>query len=279
MPPKKIAPMVGEQPLDGIPVDLVPPPILPESKNLTARNAFSRLATPEYWGLDLARYADITPKMIDRADPPKFRKDLIDTPVDRGFAAGFLPLDEPYTRVALTPTEYGMITRSPKHLGKATVGRALAKQIDETPSMVDRDRASRHGQHLLEAMLKGMQAYVDTLDSDTAMLQRFREAATYHWYSRGQEATLRTDMQWIHDRMFGNMFAALRYQRGWTPEKEDLARRALEMRLFFRRSHNMHTLEWVKLFDLNLEHTGYKKGLFGDRIVKTKQIIEQPQDS
>lgn len=244
-------------------------------RDMGSWNAFARVATPEYWAMDPANYGDITPEMVALADPDRFQKDLVGRNVNGEFSVGFRPFHEPYTRVALTESEYQLITRSPVSIGRAAVSHSLSGRVNEVPTQVDKDRATRHGIHILEAKLEGMRLYIGALAKDAGLLERYTEAATHHWMARGKEGRMRVEAQDMRDRIIGNMFVALRYQRNWTPDQEDLAKRSLDVRLFFNRGNNAHIQEWLKLFRLNTYYNGYKQALFSDRIWQTEKTIKQ----
>ena len=270
MPPMK--PGSGEQRLPGF-------------RDMSSRNAFARAATPEYMGLDPVDYDDIDERMIELADPERLRSSLIFTPSSRinhfDFGVTYVPDEERIpVRIALTPDEYSLIPRDVGSLSRAVVSRTLKLRVDKVDFMASNDAASRSGVHALEAKEKAMTDYIEgTLSPDINKVRWLREAVSHPGYWRAREGDMRTTLRWVHDHLFKDIFVAIRHQRGWTPAQEDLARRAVNWRLYFDRNHNHHLKNWDDMLKLDLSYLGHKKGLFLDRVIAVQRTIEQIQES
>jgi hypothetical protein len=268
-------PDIGEVQLPGM-ADITQP-----VRDLSSRNAFARAVTPEYWGLDSSQYVDIDSHMLDLAAPANLRESLIDVPKGSQFAVSYIPGQESRpVFIALTPTEYSLVVRHVPALAMAAISHTLASRRGRKNYTTDIKAATRSGVYALENRKKAMETYLrDTLERDTALLNRLAEAAKHPGYWRMPESDMRIGLSWVLESVFGDMLTAIRYQRQWTPEQESLAKRTIEKRLFFERQRNQHIQNWRDMFSLDLEYIGNKEALFKDRIWKAGKTIAQKNDS
>ncbi len=239
------------------------------------RVTFSRLATPQYWGLKPEDYADLTPDMLTAANPDKFRSNLIN-PIERGrFVYVHKSYPEPFSFVALSPGEYNSIILSPAALNSRSVARYLADRTGYFQPPPDREKAERAGMHVVERRLELVQRHIPILDSYVAILVRFAEAARYPGSNRGKSLQKRAEGEVLRGIIMPDMFEALTEQRRWTPTQLDLAKRSLERRLFFERQGNKHFGVWRNLLRLLIDYNNAKRGAFLDSIHRSQQEIEK----
>ncbi len=119
-----------------------------------------------------------------------------------------------------------------------------------------------------------METYLqNSLLREDARLKRLDEAAKNRGFWRMTEGEMRIELSWVLESVFGNMLTAIRYQRQWSPDQENLAMRAIEKRLFFERQRNQHIRNWRDMFALNIEYLGNKQALFKDRIWQAEKTI------
>jgi hypothetical protein len=255
--------------------------IFQPERNLSSLNSFARAATPEYWGLDPGDYADITPHMLELVETSNLHKSLIGVPKVSQFSVGYLPgLESRPVFIALTPTEYSLIARYVPGLATAAVSQTLKSRRIMKNNIVDTNAAKRSGVHALEGRQAAMETYLkNSIQRDQVLLEKFAEAAKNPSRWRMRESEMRVQLGWVMESVFGDMFTTIRYQRQWSPGQEDLARRAVERRLFFERQRNQHLQYWRDMFSLNLEYSGNKQALFLDRIWQTKQLIAKKKDA
>jgi len=269
MPPKR--PALGESPFPGM--ANLPGPV----RDLKSRNSFERAATPEYWGLDQANYADLDQQAVDLAAPSELEPSIIGVPRGSHFESSYSPANTRGTlSVALTPVEFGRVTRSVPALGRAVASRTLSGRPARADFVSDQQAATRSGTHALREKLRVMQTYSQTLASDADRLASFTQAAKPGGeYGRAHmpEAEMRMEMTWIQQHIFGDMFLAMRSQRRWTPEQEDVMRRAVDWRLFFDRERNQHLTNWYDMLRLASTYVGHKRGLFAEKIFQARKYI------
>jgi hypothetical protein len=268
-------PGIGEVKLPGM--DEIPRPF-PE---LSSQIAFGHAATPEFLGLNPDNYVDIDQHMMSLVTPDRLRPSLIGFPRNqRGeFCISYVPggADRTPMNIALTPDEYHMVPLTiPSFWSKV-----VAKTLKSHPPDPRRDysetvaSALRSGVHALESKATEMEAYLEgTLKPDMTRIEKFSEAARNPGARRMRGDKTLIELRWLLDHIHGDMFTAIRYQRGWSSEQESLARRALERRLFFERQHNTHIKNWRDEFAFDLEYTGHKVALYSDRIWQARKFIK-----
>lgn len=255
---------------------------VPASYDLERLNTFSHVATPEYWGLDLEKYWDIEQdkRIIEAASPDKFRKSLIGIPRNSpGFGLEFTPdYERRPVRVALTPTEFELMSGSIMQLGAKVVSRTLKLRPDRSDFEHNNATAERAGVHAVTNKLEKLTAFRDNvLNPDIQRLDRFMEAAKHPGLARGKELGMREEMTWVMERIFGDMLIALRHVRQWTPEQADLAERAVEYRLFLDRSHNRHLGNWRGMLNLASVYNKNKRSVCNERIRIANKYITDHQ--
>lgn len=249
----------------------------PDKFRLDSQVSFAWIMNPEQWSMNPADYSDITPQMTELMTPDNLRPSLIDVSADSPCAVGYeVGLTRDFTRVALTPTEYGLISRNVGKLGEASVNKTLASR-PMTPDFIgDELAAQRSGAHTIKGYIERMETYVgSTLEVDIERLKSFEEYVGHKNLRRSKGINMRTDIEWIREHIFGDTFVALRRQRNWTPEQEDFARRSLDKRLVLDRNYNRHINNWEEMLEFEQEYWGHKWALFKSKIWEAKQYVKQ----
>lgn len=255
--------MVGQPTLFG---DETPRP----QRRLGSPNAFSRMATPEYWSLDYVDFGDVTPELQERAQPSELRKSLIDVPMGSdGYVVGYCPEDSyRYRRVALTPGEYKLIPRSVGALSRAIEATTLTRRPERTGNglTIDVNAAERDSIEALRIRRRKIGNYLeDTLMKDEDAILDVFEASRRYGKAWGNEAYMRTIMTWVRDHIFGDMLTAIGHVRGWKGEQRARAQHTVDYLLFFDRARNQHLSNWTGFLALAYEYNDQKQALFVDR--------------
>lgn len=270
-------------PVDGGPEALPGLEHLAPKSRLEEQRSFGALVVPSAVGLSEVDFGEVSQAMIDAADPKKLRGSLIDVkPSKTGNNVSYFdPIQHKRIHLALTPREYGFVMRSVSAFGDQAVANTLTSKEGLVTNQDEVDaKAARSGIHQVGGRMELMQRHLDeSLLPDRERLERFSEYARHHWYSRRKEVDMRIELTWIRDHIFGNMFTALRYQRGWNDEQERKARLAVDWRLFFMRKENKHVANWHEMLDLAHDYSGNKIALFRDRIHEAKKYkrVNQPR--
>ncbi|OGI95111.1 hypothetical protein A2917_01855 [Candidatus Nomurabacteria bacterium RIFCSPLOWO2_01_FULL_42_17] len=252
---------------------------VPIIHDLDRQNVFAQVAMPEYWGMDLEQYAGLESRAISAATTNRLRSSLIGLPRNsKGFVVGYVAnpqMDRSPTYIALTPTEFPLVRGSIQSLGETTVAKVLKSRPDKTDFDNNNAAAQRGGVHAVEGKKIAIERYANTvLGPNHTRLARYIESASNPGLQRRKEISVREDVSWILNNIFGDMLLAIRHVRQWRPEQAELAKKAVEYRLFLDRDHNRHLRNWREMLSLALSYNSHKLALFNDKIAQADYYIQ-----
>ncbi len=262
-------PDIGQMPLP----DMPHPAITFDS--LRARNSFAKAATPEFYGLNIEGYADVTEAQINYVTPQLLHDSLIGVPRTSPYSAYYR---NPETRqslwIAVTPGEF-------KHLGGniVTLGNRVMSQVSGSRSprldfTADRAAAVRGGMKAVEREKNTLETYRDkTLSSQHATVKWLAHAANSPGYAWKQGIDLRLTMTTVRSFVFADMLTAMSESQGWSPEKTQGVQRVIDYRLFFDRQRNRHIGNWKQMLGLADEYLAYKTALYNEKIWKAGKFL------
>jgi hypothetical protein len=251
--------------------DQLPLPITPVNVR-RSRNALARTLTPSYWNIDPEKYNDITAEMRAAAHPGQLIKSLVDIAPDSPCAASYIPGGSHRSGyIALTPSEYSLIPRSPESFSRSVRNTTLKARPQGDTHVQAADRSVAHA---LESKRSNLESYVqETLLPWDHQLYKFKVAAKNPGLSvMGPEMNMRIQFETFRSSIMGNMLEALRVQRSWNEEQYDFAARTIEARMLIDRDHNKHIAYFAGFVAMSQYYFGHKTALFKDRIQKAKQI-------
>lgn len=252
---------------------LVGPDMVPYPINLGARNSLARALRHEYFAINPNDYLDLTPEIAAHITPERLRPGLIDTKSTAPCAVGYFPGGEQRLRyIALTPSEYEIVVRSPEALGKAVVNRTLASRPRELPIATHAQAAERSGQHAFLGKAEKMQKYLDNaLIPQGVLISKFIKAAKHPGLSlMGSEANMRQNFESLRTIIINDALIALRTQYNWTDEQALLTERIIIKEIVLDRAGNRHLSNFKGYIRLLKEYNGNKQALFRDRLAKVK---------
>lgn len=123
------------------------------------------------------------------------------------------------------------------------------------------DEASpqRAALHAVESKIEVLSNRLDILHGQQIILQKFTEALHFPNLSRmGNEQTMRSNFAIVSDEIIKGMLEALRDQKGWSLEQNELAKNAIFARLLADRAENRHLKYASKLFTMLLSYGNFK---------------------
>ena len=262
--------LIGQEAFEG----MQPP------RDLGSLNAFARAATPEYWGMTVDHYHDVTGIMLRAAAPEKLRPNLIDVRQRAPLTVAYE--DEQtgrYRYVPLLPEEYTLVPRtmSAGRYGEVVVAQTLAgkgslRYADDEL----RSRGDEHGNDAIRAKLEKIEAYLaDTLVPRSELLARLQEAAAHPGFWRMKEGDMRMAMEQVRSFMIPDALRVIGNARQWSKDQAKMASRAVEYRLFFDRKRNQHIANWQGMLGLLQDYQQEKINLFADRRGRFEGYLHQ----
>lgn len=249
----------------------------PIIQSLDIQKNFKSLIQPQVWGLDVNNYLGLSGQELEMVSPTVMRDSLIDVqPRSRGAVSFREAITNKPLWIALNPIEYGHVSRSVSALGSSAVNKTLVARSGAGYDPKHDEIAERSGVHQVERKMDKMTVYVrESLEPETARISRFEEYARHSWMRRGKGINGYAEMAWIQQQIFDNMLAVVGRQRGWDQEQTELAKRALEYRLFFAGDGNQRVHNWQGALALAKEYNLAKTALYKDRIHQSKRYIRE----
>ncbi len=257
-----------------------------QENSLNAFVSISEALKPEYWNMQELNF-EVDSNNLEFADAEKFASNLYDLKPRQAKKFSLVyykdhidPRQQEPVSVVLIPEEYNMLlrSRSPKALSEIAMSRTIA--ANDYPS-IDNDQAKalRSGRYALNNKLAVMETYRDkTILNDVRILDRLLEATKYPNLLRGKQINMLTDMSWAMDHILGNMFEALRYQKKWSNEQEELAKKTTYRRIFFEGSDTTRIKYFNDLLKVNKNWLVRKKYLIDERTNSIKIELSKYND-
>lgn len=249
------------------------------------RNSVARLLTPEYLGMDPNDYSDITPEMVELAAPRNLRQSLIDVPTDGlnsvAFRIGHRSLS-PDRRmcIAVTPLEYKLVVRNVGAIGRAVTLNTLNSRPQDSDFAAHTSAAERSATHMFTSKFVRIGQYVNNvlLPRDD-LLKKFEEASRpkHVGLARfGNEGKMRQNFEVLRSQILADALVSIRLQRGWNPDKADLAERTIMKSIVLERGNNTHIHKHFRgLLALLQEHNSAKLELFTARGWELKDRLDK----
>lgn len=244
--------------------------------DLGDQQTFAHIAQPEFWGIIPYNLSEDNRHMMDLVSSGNLEPSLIGVGPDASCSVGYRDGYNQFIRVALTPAEYGLISRNAEKVGEASVNKTLASRPPRSAFELDAEAAERSGVHTLKNYVVNMERYIkNTLEPDRNRLARIQEYVSHPQLRRQRGDNLRINMGWVREHIFGDTFVALRRQRNWTPDQEALARKSLDARLFLDRDNNRHLRNWADMLAFEDTYWGHKWAVFKSKTAEAKHYIKK----
>jgi hypothetical protein len=241
------------------------------------RNSLSRALTPEYLGLDEAKYMDLTPEMIDAVQADALRPYLVDVlpkAATSPYAVSYYdPRQAQDRHIAVTPQEAKILPRHVEALKRNAAIGAAAKVTTELPTDADLARVERAKVHAQESKLPGLRTYHTAMLEQKALLAKFitnSRGSNYGLSMFGGEANMRDHLNYLQTFVIGDMVRAYSAQRHLNETQSSQVGRAIEYSYVFRaeKFNNFHAL-----VEFLYEYNGHKLELARQRIVSIERGI------
>lgn len=246
-------------------------------ESLGARNSFSKAVTPEYHGLLIEDFADLTKEQIESVTPQALHDSLIGIDAEAPNAVFYRnPLTREGLWIAVSPTEHKHLAGNITTLGNRVMSSVMASRAPRRDFGPDREAAMRGGTKAVEDKMRKLEAY------KTNLLQP--QIAAVHWLQHSAEhpgkawkdgLSVRMTMETVRGGVFKDMLTAMQEAERWSPEKVAGVEKVLDYRLFFDRTANAHIKNWKTMLKLADVYLGYKKALYGDKIADAKRFISK----
>lgn len=247
-----------------------------KAEDLQARNSFSKAVTPEYHGLLIDDYNDLTAEQLAVVTPQFLQDSLIG--VDRSSTNAVFyknPLTHEALWVAVTPLEFKQTAGNITTLGKTVVNQVAGSRSARKEFGPDRAAAARGGIHAVERELGKLETYRDkSLAPQLVKVNWLQHSANNPGYAWKDGLSVRQYMGEVRDLVFRDMFQAMSIAGDWSPEKTEGVAKVVEYRLFFDRKDNNHIKNWRKMLRLGKVYLGYKQAIYSDKIEKAKKYIQ-----
>lgn len=262
-------------------------------QDLRARNSFSKAVTPEYHGLWIEDFADITKEQLGEINTQFLHDSLIGTARRERLPSGELsnPLvtkdtknavfyQDPETRrgfwVAVTPFEHTQLAGNIEVLGNRVTSRVMASRLPRKDFGPDREAAIRGGVHAVTSKLERLEAYkANVLQKHIGALHWLQHSAKYPGNAWKGGIDVRMTMETVRGGVFKDMITAMAEASEWSPERVAEVEKVIDYRLFFDRKNNAHIGNWKWMLRLSEVYLGYKTALYSDKIAKAKRYIQQ----
>lgn len=263
------------------------------AQDLFVRNSFSKAVRPEYHGLWVEDYADITKEQLAGVNTQMLHDSLIGTVRRERLPSGELskPLvtkdtknavfyQDPETRkgfwIAVTPFEHTQLAGNIEILGNRVTSRIMASRLPRRDFVPDREAAVRGGVHAVEDKLEKLEAYKNnSLQKQLGALRWLQHSSENPGKAWKGGIDVRMSMETVRGGLFKDMITAMAEAGEWTPEKVAEVERIIDYRLFFDRKQNAHIGNWKRMMLLADVYMGYKFALYNDKIAKAKRYIQQ----
>ena len=255
----------------------MPSPNFP-AVQVDARNALARALRPEFVGINPQDYLDVTDEHLDLAAPELLRQSLIGVAPGSPDAVAYRVSRQELLYVAVTPTEFGLMSGSVLALGqRAVAGSQRKRQRIGKRNPVDDAAAERAGVHAVMNRAVASSNYLENvLVKQDKLIAQFQEAARYPGLARfGSEGVMREELTNLRTFVFGSLLTAIGNQRQWTAAQQQRAQKAVDARIFLDRHKNNHINNFKGMLDLASEWTGYKRAVIATRLWESKKYIQQ----
>lgn len=236
----------------------------PLGSSLDVQQPFSGLITPQFWGLELANYTDITPPMIEAVSANRLRPYLMHLDkIARQSVDG----------VALLPNEGKLIIRNVIKFDEniernSESGRLLLAHQETRDTRVIEVR-----REALTNKMGKMAVYLsNTLEPDEKIAERINGYAWEPWARRQKGINIVPDLFKVKGILFDDILKVVGKQKRWNEEQSDWAKRALDVRLHFDEQNRVRN--WRRMLKLSIDYTRSKRRIFSDRIEEANNLLE-----
>lgn len=261
------------------------------------RVALVHVLTPEFHGLTPEDFADIDPAVVERASAAEIRASLLDTSTKEddhsrlqspqsmsGSVVGYRS-PEGWSRLSLTPKEYGLFSRYVGMLARTAFNRTLdsrdKKLQEETGDPSARARtdedlaaANRSSIRNIKGKLPKMEGYIVTdILPRIETIDRFIEMTKNRNLNRGSHDTVHAHFEHLRVYVFGDMLDAVGNQRGWTAKQSAQAERILQRKLYIEGSPAERIQNFKGMLDVAKEYYGHKYAFVLTRIAETHKYL------
>lgn len=250
-------------------------------QDLEVRNSFAKATTPEYHGLWIENYADITEEQKAYVTPRLLHDSVIGVPRNAENSVYYRnPETDERLWIAVSPEEHKHLSGNIQTLGNRVMSSVMASRAPRRDFIPDKEAAVRGSVKAVSRELDKLERY------KTNVLQP--QVADVHWLQKSAETpgfawkdglSVRNAMYNVHGVVLKDMLAAARDAGGWDPEKLAGVEKVIDYRLFYDRSHNNHIKNWKTMLTLMDVYLGYKQALYSEKITKAKQYIDTYAES
>lgn len=217
--------------------------------DLGARNAFARVPTPKYFGVDPTIFENIDPEAVALAQPDDLSTRLFAPKAHHAIDG-----------VVFSVAEYATIPRNVEALARQVGANTLKAQV--AGPLIDADRYQR-GQrsisHTLESKLPMLRDLYHYYNTDLALLAWMNKEIGNHWMAHTNELDMRSKV--MHTRMiFDGMFTAVADSEGWDVQTRINVDAAHQKQLLIGKFNNKKVY-WQDMVYLAHRYTSAKRSL------------------
>ncbi len=219
-----------------------------------SRIAFGRVVMPYFFDLKPANYKDIDPRMVRAVSLPNFLPYLL--PVSGGKYA--------VDGVALNSAEYERIIRYPAAFGRNVSNKTYLSRAQDANTARRTEKAGKSSTRALENKVPKMVATLTGIEQEHQTIVSLQEQAKHPGYAHKYARDMLSWAAMTHDITFARILEVAGREKGWTSEQADLARRSLDVALFFDTEGRVRA--WREGLDVAETYGHQREVLFQNRI-------------
>jgi len=177
------------------------------SIDLAARNAFARVPTLDYFGVDASLFDLVTPEAEQLSDP-------------HAVLSGLFNAKSPHAvdGVVLGAAEYSVVPRNLDALTRQVGARTLRAQVEDPRTDSDRiSKSERSGAHALESKLPKLRNLYRVYGEQVLLLNWMQKEIKNHWMAHTNELDMRTKAVTTRG-IFDGMFMAIADSEKWNSD-------------------------------------------------------------
>jgi len=229
--------------------------------NLLARRAFGPVLSTGYWGVDPAKFNEVTPADEALVDPNNLRRNLYDD--SKHSIRG----------VVFTPNEFAEVPLSVSAFAKRVGARALRKQQPLKGKIEgEADVDIRAAAHAFEKEIPKLETLVRGYEQVREQMTWVRKAVPYHWHAHMKDSDMRVRVVGVRTE-FQMLIDSVAASEEWSVEKLEAARTAHEKRLLMGRLDAKKAV-WLGFAVLSTQVSLSKRAIVNNKITEMRRHIK-----
>lgn len=252
--------------------------------------ALIHVLTSEFQNIDPQEFADIPDSYVVHVHPDALSDSLLKAPEDGHSSVSYRTAEGPWSRIAVTPGEFGIFARHVPMLAKTAINGVLdirdKKLQKETGNpnaraRTDEDHDASKRAAMRQVMGKGVQMrdYLQgELQPRLQIIGQFAEMTEHKTLARGSYSSMKNRVERLRVEVFGDMLDAIGNQRGWDETQAKLAERTLQKRLYLDPNKPRRVDNFKKMLKLAEDYYGHKHALVLGRIAEVEKYVRKNPD-